>query len=69
MLTGVTYSLVHLPDLRVTAVTAVAGVFWCWAYDRYRSILPLAVSHALLGSTFYYWVYGKELAARWLDFG
>ena len=34
-----------------------------------RVILPLAVSHALLGSTFYYWVYGKELAARWLDFG
>ena len=65
VVTGLAYSLVHLPDLRITAVTAVMGVFWTWVYERYRRLVPLAISHAILGATFYYWVYGRDLAASW----
>lgn len=62
---GIAYSLVHLPDFATTAVTAVAGVVWSLLYFRYRLLLPLALSHAALGSTFYYWVCGQNLAAGW----
>lgn len=63
--TGIVYSLVHLPDYATTSVTAVAGIVWSCLYFRYRRLLPLAVSHAVLGSTFYYWVCGQNLAAGW----
>jgi hypothetical protein len=56
---GIAYSLVHLPDVTTAAVTAVAGVVWSLVYFKYRMLLPLAFSHAVLGSTFYCWVCGE----------
>jgi hypothetical protein len=65
ILTGVLYGLVHLrgnlASVGVTAVTIIGGIFWSYSYYRDRYVLPLAISHALLGSTFYYWVYGRDL--------
>ena len=66
--TGIAYSLVHLPHLGITLVTAPAGIFWTFLYRRYRVLIPLGLSHALLGSTFYYWVYGRDLFLAWKDF-
>lgn len=63
--TGLAYSLVHLPDVGVTAATAPAGVFWTALYCKYRVLMPLALSHAVLASTFYYWVYGSDLFMTW----
>jgi len=63
--TGVSYALVHPPDIVVTTATAVAGVCWTYIYFRYRVLLPIAFSHALLGSTFYYWVNGRDLVKDW----
>jgi len=62
---GVAYALVHLPDVWITMMTAFGGVFWSYMYYQYRLVLPLALSHAVLGSTFYYWVYGRDLAEVW----
>ena len=28
-------------------------------------LIPLAISHATLGPTFYYWVYGRDLFESW----
>jgi membrane protease YdiL (CAAX protease family) len=64
-ITGLAYSLVHLPDIWSTLVTAGAGVVWSWLYCRYRVLLPLAASHAALGTTFYYWVCGRDLFDAW----
>jgi len=63
--TGIAYSLVHLPEVAVALVTAPAGIFWTFLYFRDRVLLPLGVSHALLGSTFYYWVCGRDLFMSW----
>lgn len=65
--TGMVYSLVHLPEMGVALVTAPAGVFWTFLYRRDRVLLPLGLSHALLGSTFYYWVYGRDLFMAWKE--
>jgi hypothetical protein len=63
--TGMAYSLVHLPDIGITLAAAAAGIFWTFLYRRDRALLPLGLSHALLGSTFYYWVYGHDLFMAW----
>jgi membrane protease YdiL (CAAX protease family) len=65
VITGLAYSLVHLPHLGVSIATAGAGIIWTALYYRYRCLTPLAASHALLGSTFYYWVYNRDLMAWW----
>ena len=62
---GLVFGLVHLPDIGVTVLTALGGTAWSFLYLRYQLLLPLAVSHAVLGSTFYSWVYGQDLADAW----
>jgi membrane protease YdiL (CAAX protease family) len=41
------FGVLHLPNPFLTLVTVVAGAAWCWIYDRYPNLLPLALSHAL----------------------
>ncbi len=61
VLTGMTYAMTHLPDLTVTLLTSFAGVFWSSIYYRFRVLTPIALSHAVLGASFYYWIYGRDL--------
>jgi hypothetical protein len=64
--TAVAFSAVHYPRVPIMAATLVAGTFWALNYRRYRSLLPLAASHALLGATLHYWVLDRDLLAAWL---
>lgn len=61
LVAGTAYGLVHLADWRVTLLTILAGAAWSYVYLRDRHILPIAISHAILGSTFYYFVIGRDL--------
>jgi len=63
--TGACFGLVHLPDVWTALVTVAAGAVWSFIYYRYRLLLPLAFSHAALGSAFYYGIFGHDLAAEW----
>ncbi len=45
--------------------TIPAGIAWSMLYYRYRLPVPLAFSHAALGATFYYGVFGHDLALEW----
>jgi membrane protease YdiL (CAAX protease family) len=69
VINGILYGLVHLPDLPVTIVTIIGGVLWSYSYHRDRYVLPIAISHAVLGSTFYYWVYGRDLLSEIIKIG
>jgi len=66
--TGIAFGIVHLPDVWITLATAAVGIVWTYLYYRYRVLVPLALSHASLGSTFYYWVYGRDLFEAWQAF-
>jgi hypothetical protein len=66
-LTGIGYALVHLPNWGVTVVSLLAGIFWSSLYYAFRVLSPLALSHAILGSTFYYWIYGEDLFGAWIS--
>ena len=62
---GFLFGAVHLPDVAVAVPAVIGGTIWSALYLQSRRIWPLAVSHALVGTTFYYWVYGLDLAGRW----
>ncbi len=66
VLNGVLYGLVHLPAWDVTLLTMVGGSVWSGYYLRDRCLIPLALSHAVLGATYFSWVRGRDLAAEWL---
>jgi membrane protease YdiL (CAAX protease family) len=66
VITAFAFSAVHFPRWPVMAVTLVAGSVWALIYYRWRSLLPLALSHALLGTALHYWVFGNDLLERWL---
>ena len=65
-LTAIAFAAVHYPRWPVMAVTLVAGGVWALIYYRWRSLVPLAVSHAVLGTALHYWVFGNDLLERWL---
>jgi membrane protease YdiL (CAAX protease family) len=65
-LTAAAFSCVHFPRWPVMAVVLIAGVAWSSIYARSRTLLPLACSHAVLGSAVHYWVFGRDLLEAWL---
>ena len=65
-LTAIAFACVHFPRWPVMAVVAIAGAVWALIYFRHRTIVPLAASHAVLGSALHYWVFGNDLLNRWL---
>lgn len=65
-LMSLAFAAVHFPRWPVMAATLVAGTVWALIYYRWRSLVPLAVSHALLGTALHYWVFGNDLLERWL---
>jgi membrane protease YdiL (CAAX protease family) len=67
-LTATAFASVHFPRWPVMAVVLIAGTVWSVLYARFRSLLPLACSHAILGSALHYWVFGRDLIELWLPF-
>jgi len=65
-LTAIAFSTVHFPRWPVMALVLIACSVWSTIYYRTRALLPLAASHALLGSVLHYWVFGNDLLQRWL---
>lgn len=45
------FSLAHLPSPILTVATFVWGLIACLLFLRYRNLIPLALTHALLGIT------------------
>jgi membrane protease YdiL (CAAX protease family) len=47
--TAILFTVAHIPNPVLTAVTLAAGLATCEAFRRWRAILPLGLSHALIG--------------------
>jgi len=63
--TAVLFGLAHAPDWPLAALCAGAGFLWACLFLRERNILPLALSHAWLGTLTYYWVLERD---PWREF-
>jgi membrane protease YdiL (CAAX protease family) len=68
-LNGLLFGAVHLPDWDVALLTIVGGSVWSWYYQRDRCLVPIAISHATLGTAYFYWVRGQDLVGQWLAVG
>jgi hypothetical protein len=66
VLTASAFAAVHFPRWPVMIVTLIAGTVWSVCYYRWRRLLPLALSHAVLGAALHYWVFGRDLLDAWL---
>jgi membrane protease YdiL (CAAX protease family) len=42
------FAALHVPNPFLTVMTGAGALAWCWIYDRYPNLLPMALSHALL---------------------
>src|SRR6185503_7966914 len=47
-LAALMFAALHLPNPFLTVMTGIGALAWCWIYDRYPNLLPMALSHALL---------------------
>lgn len=66
VINGIAYGAVHLNqfdllDIELAVLTAIGGTIWSYSYHRDRYVTPIAISHALLGATFFYWYRNKDL--------
>lgn len=66
VINGLAFGLVHLPDPWLMTLGWAGGTVWSALYLRYRLLWPLAISHAVVGTTFFYWVYAYDLAGAWM---
>jgi len=69
LLNGTLYGLMHLctqPDVTLVLLTIGGGVVWTLAYCRWRCLLPLALSHMILGVTYFHWVRDSDEMAKLL---
>jgi hypothetical protein len=64
------FAAAHWPEPDVMILTLIAGLVWSHTYLRHRSVLPLAVSHALLGTAYFSWVrHSHAVRIFWLALG
>ncbi len=57
---AVLFGLAHLPDLPLACLCAAAGVVWTILFLRTPNLIPLAFTHAWLGTLAYYWVLERD---------
>lgn len=61
---GLLFGAVHLPDRDVALLTAAGGVMWSYSYQETRIVYPIALSHALVGASYFYWVRDHDLLLK-----
>ena len=49
VVSSVLFALLHLPNVPLTALTLLGGLFFTEMFRTYRSLYPLAIAHALMG--------------------
>ncbi len=64
---GLLFSLVHWPKYELILLTIPLGCYWSYLYWRDRLLLPLALAHGLLATSYYTHVLGVDLWQRWLQ--
>jgi hypothetical protein len=59
-LAAVLFGLAHLPDWPLVALCAAGGLAWTAIFLRFPNLVPIAVTHAFLGTLVYHWVLRRD---------
>jgi hypothetical protein len=57
---AVLFGLAHVPDLPLSGLCTLAGLFWTPIFLWRPNLVPLAFTHAWLGTLTYYWALGRD---------
>ncbi len=57
---AVLFGAAHWPDWPLMALCAGAGALWTIVYFHVPNLIPLAITHAWLGTLAYYWVLERD---------
>jgi len=49
---GFLFAIIHAPNFPLMVTTFLIGASWSYLFQRYGSVIPLALSHGILGSLF-----------------
>ncbi len=58
------FGLAHLPDLELAGLCALAGGPWTLLFLSQRGLVPIAITHAVLGTLTFYWVLERDPLAE-----
>ncbi len=64
LLTGFIFGAFHLGNWLLFGATAIAGLLFALVFGRYPNLFPPAITHAVLGSVYYYWFEGVD---KWAE--
>ncbi|GEM_PF-4141456 len=71
-LAGLVFALLHFPNPMLMLATIIAGSIWAWLWLKYRLLLPLAISHAVLALALFtfsgqWWLASGRVGAAFLN--
>src|SRR3989338_7121356 len=59
---GTIFGLMHWGDTLLLLLSFFIGIFWAFVFFRYTNLVPIAISHGFLATTYYYWI---KKADKW----
>ena len=61
---AILFGLAHVPDWTLSGLCAAAGLAWTAVFLRTRNLVPIALTHAWIGTLLYYWLLERD---PWLE--
>jgi len=58
------FSAAHFPNYPLMALTLIAGLAFCWIYEKHNNLWAIGIVHGFLGALAYYLVLGNDPGAE-----
>ena len=67
LIVAVIYAGVHLPDIKLTAMTFLWGLIASFVFFKHPNIIPLGIAQGILGASVYHFILGKDVFKSFID--
>ena len=66
LLVAFTFAVVHLPSIKLVFITFIGGLISSFIFLKQPNIIPLGISHGILGAIYYYLILEKDVLKSFL---